>query len=305
LFAAGFVLFLLPFSIAGNAADTWRTGYIIAMLVLGVVLLIAFVLCERFVSPKPFLPFNLLLSRSILGTLLLCASYQISYYCWASYFTSYLQVVHNLGIDTAGYVSSIFDVISGIWIFVVGFLVRKTGHFKWMMVLAVLVQVLGTALMIYFRQPRWNVGYTVMCQVFMAFSGGTLILLQQLSVMAVVTHDKIAAVLALLGVFGYIGGAIGSSISGAVWTNTLPGELVKFLPDYAQANATDIYDSLDVQLSYPIGDPVRSAIIQAYAVAQKNMCIAGCAVMGLSFFWVLMIKNINVNKIQQVKGLVF
>lgn len=275
------------------------------MLVLGFVLLAAFALCERFVSPKPFLEFRLLMSPTIIGTCLMCASFQVAYYCWNSYFTSFLMVVNNLTIAQAGYVSSTFDVISGIWIFVVGFLIRYTGHFKWLLICAVPLDILGQGLMIYFRQPHTNIGYIVMCQIFIAFSGGTIILAQQVSIMSTVEHQDIAAVLALLGLFGYIGGAVGNTISGAVWTNTMPKALAEYLPASALPDLEDIYNDLDTQLSYAMGDPVREGIIKAYGLAQRNMLIAGTAIMGLSFIWVMMIKNVNVSKVQQVKGVIF
>jgi hypothetical protein len=274
------------------------------MLVAGVVLLVIFGLCERFVSPKPFLPWHLLVSPTVVGSCLLCSSYQIAYYCWGSYFSSYLQVVHNLTIAQAGYVAGVFDIISGLWIFVVGFLIRYTNHFKWLLFCAVPLDLLGIGLMIHFRRPGTNIGYVIMCQIFIALSGATIILTQQVSVLSVAKHGEIAALLALLGLFGYIGGAIGNTISGAVWTNTMPDALQKYLPEYARENATLIYDDLTVQLSYEPGDPVRDGIIQAYGLAQRNMLIAGVVTMSIAFIWVAMIKNINVSKVKQVKGVV-
>ncbi|KAF2102359.1 MFS general substrate transporter [Rhizodiscina lignyota] len=305
LFAAGFSLFLLPFSLAESAADQWRSAHIIVMLVLGVVLIAAFALCERFVSPKPFLPFGLLLSPTVVGSCLLCASYQVSYYCWASYFTSFLQVVNGLSIEDAGYVSSSFDVVSGVFVFFSGWLIRYTDRFKWILLIAVPLEILGQGLMIYFRQPHQNVGYIVMCQVFIAVSGGTIILTQQISIQSVAKHGEVAATLALLGLFGYIGGAVGNTISGAVWTNTLPGALQKYLPASALPDWEDIYNDLDTQLSYPMGSPTREAIIKSYGLAQRNMCIAATAVMGLCFVWVMMIKDVRLSKVNQTKGLVF
>lgn len=88
LIAAGLVLFLLPFSIAESAAQEWRSAHIIVMLVIGVACLIGFAVFERWVAPKPFIPYKLLLSRNIMGACFLDATYQIAYYCWNSYFTS-------------------------------------------------------------------------------------------------------------------------------------------------------------------------------------------------------------------------
>lgn len=67
----------------------------------------------------------------------------------------------------------------------------------------------------------------------------------------------------------------------------------------------DIYDSLDVQLSYEVGTETRTAIIAAYAEAQRNMLIAGTAIAGLSLVCVLAVRNIKVNEIEQVKGMLF
>jgi len=305
LLAAGLVIFLLPFTLADSAPSGWRTGYIIVMLVIGFVLLILFGLHERFLARQPFIPFKLLTDRSVVGALLLCCTYQISYYCWSSYFTSFLQVVTNLTIAEAGYVSSTFDVVSGALLLGVGFAISKTGYFKWLLLIAVPLYVFAQGLMIYFRQPGTRIGYLVMCQIFIAIGGSIIILCEQITVLAAADHQHVAVVLACLSMVGWIGGAIGNTISGAIWTNSFPQALARLLPVDAQASLEDIYGSLDVQLSYEVGSPTRIAIQQAYGVAQEHMLIAGTAIMSLTLIWVLLIKNYNVAKMQQVKGMVF
>ena len=146
------------------------------MLVVGVILLIGFGLFERYLSPKPFIPYQLLVSRTILGALLLDATFQVAYYCWYSYFSSFLQVVNNLTIAQAGYVGGVFDIISGLWLLFVGYLMRVTGYYKWLLLCAVPLYMLALGLMIYFRKPHTNIGYIIMCQIFIAFSSGTIIL---------------------------------------------------------------------------------------------------------------------------------
>lgn len=304
LLAGGLVLFLLPFTIAGSADEGWKQGYIIAMLVLGFVFLVSFGLNERFLAPVPFLPWEILASRTVLGACLIDASYMIAYYCWYDYYTSYLQVVYGTSIATAGYISSIFDVVSGVWLLVVGLLLKKTGRFRWLLFCAVPLYMLGVGLMIHFRKPGWSLGYLIMCQVMIAFAGGTMIIVQQVAVLAAADHNNVASVLALLGVFGYIGGAIGSSISGAIWTHTLPGNLQRLLPAEALPDWESIYDSLEVQLSYERGTPVREAIALAYADSQGKMLIAGTAVMSMSLIWMFLVKDIKLDK-KQTKGVLF
>lgn len=305
LLAAGLVIFLLPFTLADSAPSGWSTGYIIAMLVIGFVLLILFGLHERFTATRPFLPFDLLTSGSVLGACLLSFTYQISYYAWNSYFTSFLQVVTNLTIAQAGYVASTFDVISGALLLSVGLVISKTGYFRWLLFIAVPIYILGQGLMIYFRHPNTSVGYLVMCQVFIAIGGSIIILCEQIAVMAAADHQHIASVLALLNIFGWLGGAVGSTISGAIWTNSFPQALLRLLPEDALESFEDIYGSLDVQLSYERGSATRIAIEEAYGIAQKRMLIAGTAIMGLTLVWIFLIKNFNVAKMRQTKGQLF
>ncbi|KAL4910047.1 hypothetical protein BDW74DRAFT_144316 [Aspergillus multicolor] len=305
LLATGLVLFLLPFTIAGSTAGEWQSDYIIMMLLTGIGCLVAFVLAERFIAPVPFLPWELLASRTVLGACLLGTSYQIAYYCWNEYYTSYLQVVYGTSISTAGYISSIFNVISGIWLLAVGFLIKKTSRFRWLLFWAVPLYIVGVTLMIYFRKPGWSVGYLILCQVLIAFGGSTMICCQQVAVSAASDHNNIASALAFLGVFGSMGGAVGSSISGAIWTNTLPEALKRLLPESAKADWRVIYESLEIQLSYPVGSPVRNAIAYAYAETQTKMLIAGTGIMTLSLIWMFLIKDIRLSKDAQSKGVVF
>jgi hypothetical protein len=144
-----------------------------------------------------------------------------------------------------------------------------------------------------------------MCQIFLAVGGGTLILIEQIAVMAASTHEEYAAMLALLSTFGNIGGAVGSSVSGAIWTNTLPGKLRELLPVELKDQWSTIYEDLEIQLSYPVGSPARIAIQDAYAFSQRNMMIAGTAIMGLSLAWVAIMRNIKVHNDKDLNKVLF
>lgn len=305
LFSIGITVFFLPFDLAADAANGWATGYIIAMIVVGFVLLCIFGFYETYWAPVPMLSYSLLSDRTVIGACLLDATYQISYYCWANYFTSFLQVVNDVSLAEAGYISNTFDVVSGLLLFAVGFMIRKTGRFKWLLYIAVPLYVFAQGLMIYFRRPNQSVGFLVMCQVFISIGGSIFIILQQVSILAAVDHQHVAAALALLSVVGTVGGAMGSTISGAIWTNTFRKALIKYLPESALPDLDTIYEDLETQLSYAVGTPERLGIQEAYGYAQTRMLAAGLGIMTLSFVWVLFIRNINISKIAQVKGMVF
>ncbi|KAH8161480.1 hypothetical protein CIB48_g6756 [Xylaria polymorpha] len=305
LFSTGLVVFLLPFDIASSAPHGWATAYIIAMIVVGVVLLVIFGLYEAFVAPTPMFNFALLSHRTVIGTCALDATYQVAYYCWNNYFTSFLQVVNDLGIAEAGYVNNTFDVVSGVLLFFVGFLIRRTGRFKWLLYIAIPLYIFTQGLMIYFRRPNQSVGYLVFCQVLISIGGSVFIIVEQLAILAAVDHQHVASALALLNVVGTVGGSLGATISGAIWTNTFEGALERYLPASAIPDLADIYGDLPTQLSYPVGSDTRLAIQNAYAYAQTRMLAAGTGIMGLGLIWMLLIRNIDVRKIEQVKGMVF
>ncbi|QKX63700.1 uncharacterized protein TRUGW13939_10871 [Talaromyces rugulosus] len=305
LFSAGLTLFFLPFSIADNAPNGWASDYIIAMLVVGFVCLFLFALFEKFLAPKPMFKFSFLTNRTVIGACLLDATYQLSYYCWNNYYTSFLQVVNDLTLAEAGYVNNTFDVVSGVLLLFVGYLIRRTGYFKWLLYVAVPLYIFAQGLMIYFRRPNQSVGYLVMCEIFISIGGSIFIIVEQLAILAAVDHQHVAAALALLNVVGTVGDAAGSTICAAIWTNTFEKALIRYLPESAMANLDYIYERLDIQLEYPVKSLTREAIQNAYAYSQMRMLAVGTGIMALAFIWVLMIRNIHLGKVDQVKGMVF
>ncbi|KAJ6038518.1 hypothetical protein N7499_004384 [Penicillium canescens] len=305
MFTIGLVLFEVPFDIASEAPNGWASGYIIAMLVVGFCMLFIFGCYEWKVAPVPLLPMEFLLDRTVLGACLLDATYQISYYCWYNYFTSFLQVVNNVTVAQAGYISNTFDVVSGVLLLIVGFIIRKTGRFKWLLYISVPLYLLSQGLMIYFRKPNMSVGYQVMCQIFISIGGSIFIIVEQLAILAAVDHQHVAAALALLNVVGTIGDSAGYTICTAIWTNTFEKALIRYLPESALSNLDMIYEDLNTQIGYPVGSATRTAIQNAYAYTEVRLLATGLGIMALAIAWTIMIRDIDLKKKPQVKGVVF
>jgi hypothetical protein len=305
LLSAGLALFLLPFNIYSDQMDGWRSPLIICFLVFGLLLIICFALWERFLAPVKFIPYSLLTDRTVLGACIVAAVVFVSFYIWDAFFSSFLQVNNNLTVTQATYVTQIYSIGSCFWAILVGLLIRYTGRFKWLcLYFGVPVTILGVGLMIVFRQPGVNIGYIVMCQVFIAFAGGTIVICEQTAAMAAASHQHVAVVLAIEAMFSSVGGAIGLTVAAAIWQDVFPRKLAEYLPEEAQANLTSIYAELPVQLSYPMGSPTRIAIQKAYGDAQKNMLIAATAVLAIALVATAMWRDIKVKNLKQVKGTV-
>ncbi|CAO2653230.1 Nn.00g026410.m01.CDS01 [Neocucurbitaria sp. VM-36] len=302
ILVAGMALFLLPFSLYSYQAKKWESPMIIGMIVTGFVLLIAFPFWEKFFAPVTFIPYKLLLDRTVFFAGIMFIFVYFNSAVWGSYFGSMLQVVWNLSVTNASYVSSIYRVVSCFWcLAAVGPAIRITGRFKWVAVFFALpLDILAIGLMIHFRTPGTSVGYIVASQIFTAVAGGTIVIAGEMAMMAPSDHQHMAVIIAVLNLFCSIGSATGSTVSAAIWTGTFYNNLVKNVPEGVSIRS--IYASLPTQLSYKWGSPERQGIAQAYADSQKLMlttsiCMLACALIAAAFW-----RDINIKNIKQVKG---
>ncbi|KAG9195669.1 hypothetical protein G6011_00790 [Alternaria panax] len=102
--------FLLPFNLYALQAKGWDSPMTIYFLVFGIVLLILFGIWERFFAKICFIPWKLLLDRTVARACILPFALFFSYMCWSMYFTSILQVVFNMSVMHISYIMSTFTV---------------------------------------------------------------------------------------------------------------------------------------------------------------------------------------------------
>ncbi|KIW40893.1 uncharacterized protein PV06_06505 [Exophiala oligosperma] len=301
ILASGMALFLLPFSLYSYQKDKFRSPMIICMITFGGALLVFFTFWERYLAQKTFIPFELLMDRTVFCAGLMFVFVFFNSMVWGSYFFSMLQVVWGLSITNATYVSAIYRVGSCLWALVVGLLIRWTGRFKWLaLYFAIPLMMLGVGLMIEFRRPNSDIGYIVMTQIFVAFSGGTIVLCGELAMLAPSNQQHIAAIIAILNLFGSIGSAVGGTVATAIWTSVFPAALRRYLP--ADVDAKKVYGSIIAQLYYRPGTPARDAINRSYGEAQRYMLITSLALLGGAFVCVALWRDIRIKDIKQVKG---
>ncbi|KAL1955350.1 hypothetical protein VTO42DRAFT_8632 [Malbranchea cinnamomea] len=161
---------------------------------------------------------------------------------------------------------------------------------------------IGTALLIPFRQPDTHVGLLTMTQILVGIGTGLFAACGQLAVMAPVSHQEVAVVIAIWGMFGSIGASIGLAIAGAMWNQILPSQLYERLPDESKNLTAAIFADMVQQLSYADGTPEREAIVGAYADVQRKMVIAGACLMPLVLASIVIWRNVNVKKLEREQG---
>ncbi|KAI1623828.1 siderophore iron transporter [Exophiala viscosa] len=305
LFGAGVTVFLLPFTLAASSYKSWGSGIEITMFVVGGVLIIAFVVYEWFWSPKSFIAFSLLKDRNVLGACIFNLATGMAYFVWESYYTSWLQVVAGLSITHAGYVGSIYWNCVGLAGIVSGLVVRQTGDFKWVAFAGTCLMTLGVGLLIHFRKLGVDVGYIVMCQLFIGFGGGIITIAQYLALLAPSvgkkqnTQRSVAVLLSLSSLFSKIGAAIGLCIAGGIWTNEFLDSLTRRLPDTYKSQAEQIYGSLVYQLLALENPLTKDAVLGAYDDMQRKLTITATALYALAFVGLALWQDV---KLEEVEG---
>ncbi|KNG89422.1 siderochrome-iron transporter [Aspergillus nomiae NRRL 13137] len=300
LLMATFILLLLPFSLTVYGRAQYQSATFIAMLVIGFCLFFVFIAWERFFARQQFIRYDLLKQRTVLGACVLSAVLNLGYAVWDLYFLNFCMVVYDLSVSNAGYMNQIYNVGSCFWAPLFGIYIRQTKHFKHACLFFGLpLMLLGSGLMIHFRGEHDHIGYLVMCQIFIAVAGGTLVIGQDMAVMSAADHDGVPMMLSILGLFASLGGAAGNAIASAIYTNVFPSRLRQNLPAGVKDDWAEIYlGGYLTQMAYPLGSEVRTAINHAWGDSQKYSCIATTAVIALGVPCIAVWKNLDVGRKQ-------
>lgn len=306
LLSAAISLVLIPLTLAASAKSGWHNASIIAMIVIGCVCVVAFPLWESSskLAPHPFLSLRMLHNRTVLaGCAIGFFYFAVFYTSIQPYFFSYLQVVHSLSLTAAGHVTQTFTFTSTVASILVSLLIKYSRHYKYYITAGVCIYILGVGLMIRYRVQGSTVGQIVGTQIAVGIGGGMINVPAQLGVQASVRHTDVAAATAIFLTIVEIGGAVGSAISGAVWTGNLLPKLQRYLPPSAQADAVMIFGNLTLAKSYPDGSLERIAIDRSYQETMDVLLIiAVCLAVPLLPLSLLM-RNYRLDSIdQKVKG---
>ncbi|KAL2873209.1 hypothetical protein SGCOL_011636 [Colletotrichum sp. CLE4] len=301
ILAAGMALFLLPFNIYSYQSDGWRSPMIIAFIIVGFFLIIGFVVYEKFFAPVTFIPFSLLMDRTVFFGGMMFVFVFFNSAVWGSFFTSMLMVVWNTSASQTTYISNIYRTGSCFFSIIISWLIYRTGRFKpFALFFCIPLMMLGVGLMIHFRQPDQPLGYIIMTQIFVAFAGGPTVICGEMAMLSPSDHAHVAVIMAILDLFGSIGSTIGSTVATAIWTGTFRKNIAKYTP--AGTPVDTIYGDIYQQLSYEVGTPERIGIQRAYGDSQRIMLITSICLLVGALGSVAMWRNLNVKKIKQVRG---
>lgn len=154
--------------------------------------------------------------------------------------------------------------------------------------------------MIRYRVQGSSIAQIVGTQIAVGVGGGMVNVPAQLGVQASVTHGDVAAATVIFLTLLQIGYAVGSAISGAVWSRNIPRKLALYLPPEAQGDAAEIFASLTTATDlYPLGSLERVAINRSYQETMNILLIIAACFCAPLLPLSLLMRNYRLDQIDQ------
>lgn len=285
-FTAGFLLLLLPLTIAQEAKKGYGTAYIIAMFVLGAALLLTWPVVEMY-SPRPMVRLRrFFTNRDVIipGAILFVEQFSVALTMTPAY--QWITITRGWTPGEATYFLYTQSLCLVIFSIVAGFAATYTGRYRLLTIVGAGIRIIGLGLMIKYRGSGSSTFQVVMPQVLMGLGGGFMTANMLIVAQAAVSHEELSIVTGFILLVLELGAAIGSAVVGAV-QQTLRSSLHQYMDPVTGGNATIVnmvYAQGSLAAShYPLGSPVRDAIVHAWTDNIHQLVVAAITLGAVNF----------------------
>ncbi|KAI0828482.1 drug:h+ antiporter [Trametes gibbosa] len=266
-------LILLPLTLAQGAKGQWHNPSMIAMIVVGCVLLPAFALWDIYLAKRPVIARRFLTNRSVVFAAWIGFFDGFSFYMSSTYLYSFVLVTKPWSLINATYFNQTQTVALTVFGITAGFGMRFIHRYKWVLFTGLCIRLFGIGLMIHSRGANASDAEIVWTQLLQGVGGGFATVASVVGAQASVPHIDVATVTAIVVLWGEIGGAVGSAVAGAMWTNTMPKQLERYLPHLNATARAELFGSITAVRALPYDDPTRRGVIEAYGYTMRDMLI--------------------------------
>lgn len=260
---------ILTTSWGGHQYD-WDDPIIIGLIAIAVISAVVFVFVEQAV-PEPVIPMFVFKDTNFVLCTIAGMCIAIGMFGVLSYMPTFLQMAHGIEATKAGLLMVPMMAVMLPSSVIIGFVVSKTGRYKWYPVLGSAIVGVALFLMGTFVTADQNVLVVIGCLCVLGLGLG---LSMQMLVLIVQNSFPVAMVgtaTASNNFFRQIGGTLGMSLIGSLFTSRLASNLedgIKSLgPQGAQAMKGTGSNSLTPEVVKSLPDPIHSIIVNAYSDA--------------------------------------
>ncbi|MDX6400861.1 MAG: hypothetical protein QOF27_1467, partial [Gaiellaceae bacterium] len=293
---AGGLSAVVLFTSLGGTTWPWGSAQIIALIVIGVASLAAFAFVESRV-PEPILPLSLFRNRTFAVTSAVGFIVGLSLFGAVTYLPLYLQIVKGVSPTKSGL--QLTPMMLGLLITSVisGQLITRWGKYRIFPIIGTAVVSVGMLLL-----SRLGIGTSLwVAALDMVVLGLGLGMVMQVLVLAVqnaVDYKHLGVATSGSTMFRSIGGSIGVSLFGAIFSNRLHTELAQRLPPSVHLPTTTTPATIR---ALPTG--VRDSYIHGLTAALSPVFTVAAVISFASFVLALFLPDIQLKRTSEAEGI--
>jgi EmrB/QacA subfamily drug resistance transporter len=292
---AGGLSAIVLFTSLGGTTFPWGSPEIVVLIVLGVVLLTAFVFVER-TAEEPIVPLALFRNRVFTVTSAIGFIVGLALFGAITYLPLYLQIVKGRSPTTSGLLLT--PLMAGLLVTSIGSgqLISRFGRYK-------PFPVAGTALMtvaMYLLSGisvSTPISRTALYLVVLGLGLGMTMQVLVLAAQNAVPYELLGVATSGSTLFRQVGGSIGVSVFGAIFANRLATDLATTLPRGAV-----IPKAADPALIERLPPAVHTAYIHAFASSLRPVFAAAAAVSVVAFLLTWLLPEVPLRKSAAAEG---
>ncbi|XWW96834.1 hypothetical protein V2A60_004814 [Cordyceps javanica] len=262
----GWSLLLLPFSLKTYAEHGWRNPSMIAMMVVGGVLLIAYVVYEMKWAKMPSAPRRLVFNKTFIMSIIIDSFYFFAGNMRGLYWSSYVLVAKPWSQQEWVYYGNTMTLALCIFGPITGLLQRWTHRYKAIQLSGLCLKIIGMGILLSGRRATDNTAAMVLSMLLIGAGGAMSVVGTRVASQACVPHQDVALAISLLSLWSKIGSAVGGAVVAVIWSSQMPGQLRAHLPaGTPEATVKKIFGNVKAARTlYAFDSPMRRGIIEAY-----------------------------------------
>jgi len=282
---AGSLSGIVLFTSLGGTTYAWASWESIAMIVGGVVLLVAFPLVELRAA-EPILPLGLFRNRIFNATSAVGFIVGFALFGAITFLPLYLQVVRGHGPISSGLLLT--PMMAGLLVtsIVSGNLISRWGRYKPFPIAGTAIMTVGVYLLsgLAVSTPGWQ---TALFLVVLGLGLGMVMQVLVLAVQNAVDYRFLGVATSGSTLFRQVGGVIGVAVFGAIFTNELARQLARRMP-----SGTHVPRAVNPAIVEHLPAAVRAPYIASFAASLRPVFVAAAGITFLAFLLTWLLREI-------------
>ncbi|WVR06704.1 hypothetical protein IAU60_003736 [Kwoniella sp. DSM 27419] len=275
----------------GGSSFAWDSAVVISLLIIGSVLMIAFLLCEWKFASLPILPLRLFKTPTV--SVILAQSFLVGwiYYGNIFYVPMFFQYVKGYSALKSGALVLAYTLPQSLYGIISGQIISRTNRYKAVIVFGTAVWTLGAGLQIMW-EADWSLARILAALEVSSIGVGCCLQSTLVAMMAVAPDRDRAVVTSSRNFFRTMGGAFGLAIANAIFNNTVSASLpVELSAEQKQSILKSSLSSI-----HSLSPELKTSVIDAYAVGLRMCFIVFTAGSGVCFLLSFAIKEVVFRK---------